>query len=121
MQSLIYPTGFPVNEAGLTSYLETLGGQLSKDQGKPGEPYSGYGFMDSNGLMISIVIYIPTEQETKELYELLASVRTPYLADAVVEDAVREAGKQYLEGRCNLEEAVEEIEEKLAIYMSEQR
>lgn len=119
VQSLIYPTGFPVNEAGLTSYLETLGGQLSGDEAKPGEPYGGYGFIDSNGLMVNIVIYIPTQQEMKELYELLSSVRTPYLSDAVLEDAVREAGKQYLEGSCSLEQALDEIEEKLAIYMSE--
>ena len=118
MQSLIYPIGFPVNEAGLQTYLETLGGQLS-EWDKPGEPYSGYGFGDENGLVVQMSIYVPTEQETKELYDLLASVRTPYLVDAVVEDAVREAGKRYLEGRCSLEEAVEVVKEKLAIYMSE--
>ena len=64
-------------------------------------------------------IYAPTEQETKELYELLTSVRTPYMADAVVEDAVREVGKWYLEGKCSLEAAVEFLQEKIAIYMSE--
>ena len=118
MQSLIYPVGFPVNEAGLQTYLETLGGQLS-EWDKPGEPFSGYGFGDENGLVVQMSIYVPTEQETKELYDLLSSVRTPYLSDAVVEDAVREAGKRYLEGRCSLEEAVEAVQKKLEIYMSE--
>ena len=118
MQSLIYPFGFPVNEAGLQTYLETLGGQLS-EWDKPGEPFSGYGFGDENGLVVQMSIYVPTEQETKELYDLLSSVRTPYLSDTVVEDAVREAGKRYLEGRCSLEEAVEAVQKKLAIYMSE--
>lgn len=69
--------------------------------------------------MVQMSVYVPTVQETKELYDLLSSVRTPYLSDAVVEDAVREAGKQYLEGRCSLEEAVEFVQKKLAIYMSE--
>lgn len=118
MQRMIYPVGFPVNEAGLQTYLETLGGQLP-EWGKPGEPFSGYAFGDENGLVVQMSVYVPTEQETKELYDLLSSVRTPYLSDAVVEDAVREAGKRYLEGRCSLEEAVEFVQKKLAIYMSE--
>lgn len=118
MQSLIYPIGFPVNETGLHRYLKTLGGQLP-DWAEPGQPFSGYGFMDDNGTSVSMSIYVPTEQETKELYDLLSSVRTPYLSDAVVEDAVREAGKAYLEGLCSLEEAVAFVQEKLAIYMSE--
>lgn len=116
-QSLIYPTGFPVNEEGLTSYLETLGGQV--DWAKPGESYGCFAFIDDDGKMSSINTYMPTKQETKELYDLLSSVRTPYLSDAVLEDAVREAGKQYLEGSCSLEQALDEIEEKMAIYMSE--
>lgn len=118
MQSMIYPTGFPVNEEGLQTYIQTLGGQLP-DGVKPGEPYGGYGFTDDSGLMISMNIYMPTEQEMKELYDLLASVRTPYLSDAVVEDAVREAGKWYLEDKCSLEAAVELVQEKIAIYMAE--
>ncbi len=118
MQRMIYPIGFPVNEAGLQTYLETLGGQLP-EWGKPGEPFSGYGFGDDNGLMVTMSVYVPTEQETKELYDLLSSVRTPYLSDAVVEDAVKEAGKHYLEGKCSLEEAVEFVQKKISIYMSE--
>ena len=58
-------------------------------------------------------------QETKELYDLLSAVRTPYLSDVVVEDAVREAGKYYMQGRCSLEETVELVQKKIAIYMSE--
>lgn len=117
-QSLIYPSGFPVNEAGLQTYLETQGGQLHS-WAKPGMIASGFGFSDDDGTHITMSIYVPTEQETKELYDLLSSVRTPYLADTVVEDAVREVGKRYLEDRCSLEEAVELVQEKLAIYMSE--
>jgi hypothetical protein len=95
-----------------------LGGQLP-EWGKPGEPFSGYGFGDENGLVVQMSVYVPTERETKELFDLLSSVRTPYLSDAVVEDAVREAGKYYMEEQCSLEEAVEAVQKKLAIYMSE--
>lgn len=118
MQSLVYPVGFPINEAGLQTYLETLGGRLPEGV-KPGTAYAGSSLTGDDGLVITMSIYAPTEQETKELYDLLSSVRTPYLSDAVVEDAVREAGKQYLEDQCSLEEAVAFVQEKLAIYMSE--
>ncbi len=118
MQSLIYPVGFPVNETGLQTYLETLGGRLP-DWAKPGTSYGGSSLTGDDGTMIYMNIYAPTEQETKELFDLLSSVRTPYLADAVVEDAVREAGKYYMEERCGLEEAVELVKEKLEIYMAE--
>lgn len=119
MQSMIYPVGFPVNEEGLQTYIQTLGGQLPGDWVKPGEPYSGYALSDDSGMTISMSIYMPTEQEMKELYDLLSSVRTPYLSDAVVEDAVCEAGRCYLEDRCSLEMAVEMVQEKIAIYMAE--
>ncbi len=118
MQSMIYPIGFPVSESGLQTYLETMGGQLP-DWAKPGTCYGGSSFTSDDGLVISMSIYVPTKQETKELYDLLASVHTPYLVDTVVENAVREAGNYYLEERCSLEEAVELVKEKLAIYMSE--
>ena len=118
MQSLIYPVGFPVNEAGLQTYLETLGGRLP-DWAGPGTSYGGSSLTGEDGMMIYMSMYAPTEQETKELFDLLSFVHTPYLVDAVVEDAVREAGKYYMEERCGLEEAVELVKEKLEIYMSE--
>ncbi len=116
-QSLIYPTGFPVNEAGLASYMKTLGGQC--EWAKPGEAFGSFAFANDDGTAAFVTTYMPTQQETKALYELLSSVHTPYLADTVVEDTVREAGKQYLQGGCSLEEALQKIEEKLEIYMSE--
>lgn len=117
VQSLLYPSGFPVNEEGLQTYLKTVGGQI--DRAKPGESFGMNIFTDTDGTMIAMSIYALTERETEELCELLSTVRTPYLSDTVMEDAVREVGKWYLEGRCSLEEAVEEIQEKLAIYMAE--
>ena len=116
-QSLIYPTGFPVNEAGFASYMKTLGGQC--EWAKPGESFGSFAFANDDGTVAFVTTYMPTEQETKALYELLSSVHTPYLADTVVEDAVRETGKQYLQGGCSLEEALQKIEEKLDIYMAE--
>lgn len=119
MQCMLYPTGFPVNEGGLSDYLDSLGGMLAEDRQKPGQEFSHYSFMMDDDLFLSLDLYVPTEQEREELYQMLTSVRTPYLADVVMEDAVREAGVYYLEDRCSLEEALEKIREKIAIYMAE--
>lgn len=122
MQSMLFPAGFPVNEAGLSDYLESLGGMVPKERQIPGEVFGGYGFSsDFSGSeeIIVLEMYVPTSQENQVLYEMLTSVRTPYLSDTVMEEAVREAGRRYLEGRCSLEEAVEVIQKKIEIYMAE--
>lgn len=119
LQSMIYPSGFPVNEAGLSEYLESLGGMLAKEERTPGERCGGYGFAAEDGKVISLVIYVPTSQESQALYDMLASVRTPYLSDVIMEEAVLEAGKMYLHDMCSLEEALETIQKKIQIYMAE--
>lgn len=120
MQSMIYPEGFPVNEEGLSEYMKSVGGMLTEEMQASGqEDVGGYGFTGENGELAILDINRQTEQEERELCETLASVHTPYLADPVMEDAVRAAGKEYLNGGCSLEEAVEAIQKKMEIYMAE--
>lgn len=119
MQSMIYPVGFPVNEEGLTLYLESLGGQVPEGLRKPGEPYGSHGFSGEDGLLIVLTLYVPTKQETEELCDTLKTVRTPYLQNTALEDAVREAAAVYLDGICSLEEMMDGVREKSAIIMAE--
>lgn len=119
MQSMIYPVGFPVNEEGLPLYLESLGGQLPEGLRKPGEPYGSHGFSGDDGLLIVLTLYVPTKQETEELCNTLKTVRTPYLQNTALEDAVRETAAVYLDGICSLEEMMDGIREKSAIIMAE--
>ncbi|MDE7233036.1 MAG: extracellular solute-binding protein, partial [Lachnospiraceae bacterium] len=91
MQSMIYPIGFPVNEEGLSLYMESLGGQVPEADRKPGELYGAYGFGWDDGQVITVYLYVPKEQDTKEICDILKSVRTPYLRQAALEDAVRGA------------------------------
>ncbi len=53
------------------------------------------------------------------MYEMLKTVRTPYLERAALEDAVREAAEVYLDGICSLEEMMENAGEKSTIIMAE--
>lgn len=119
MQSMIYPVGFPINEAGLSEYSGSLGGMLPEERRTPGEAFGGYALSTGDGEIISLSLYVPDEQEWQVLYDMLTSVHTPYLSDMMMEDVVREMGKQYLHDRCSLEEAVEEIQKRTEIYMTE--
>lgn len=119
MQSVIYPVGFPINETGLSEYLESLGGMLPEERRTPGEPFGGYGLSTADGEVISLAMYVPDDQEWQVLSDMLTTVRTPYLSDVMMEDAVREAGKQYLNDRCSLEDAMKMIQERIKIYMAE--
>lgn len=119
MQSRVYPVGFPINEAGLSAYLKSLGGMVPEERMTSGEAFGGYGLSTEDGEIIVLKMYVPDEQERQALYNMLMSVRTPYLSDVMLEDAVREAGKHYLNDRCSLQEAVEMIQKKTEIYMAE--
>jgi len=119
MQAMIYPVGFPVNEEGLSLYLESLGGQVPESLRKPGEHYGAYGFSEDDGEVIILHLYVPAAQETEELYSLLETLHTPYLRQEALEDAVREAAEAYLDGICSLEEAMDVVREKSAIIMAE--
>lgn len=122
VQSTIYPIGFPVNEVGLELYMESLGGRVPESLRNPGEPYGSYGYSTDEDGKIKVLIvdlYVPTEEETAEFYDTLKSLHTPYLENAALEEAVRDAAEVYLDGLCSLEEAVNAIREKSAIIMAE--
>ena len=44
---------------------------------------------------------------------------TPYVEDTVLEETVFEEGDKYISGQQSLEEALNAIEQKIAIYLSE--
>ena len=118
MQSMIYPIGFPINEEGLERYLESLGGQVPESLRKPGEPYGSYGLSGDDGIII-VNMYVPTKEEAEEICDTLKMVRTPYLRQEALEDAVREMAEVYLDGICSLEEMMDGIREKSKIIMAE--
>lgn len=64
-------------------------------------------------------IYMPTKEEFQMLYDLCCQVKTPYVADPIIESAVVEVGARYLEGSLSLEETVNNIIAKIEIYMAE--
>ena len=46
-------------------------------------------------------------------------VDTPYIEDKTLENAIYEEGTSYFQGEESLEEAVNEIEKKMSLYLAE--
>lgn len=120
VQSLLWD-GFVVNQTALKAQLSPQwrvfkNADYDVDYGDvTNSIMSSYG----DGLSLEIEIHMPTKEEFQTLYDLCCQVKTPYVADPVVESAVVEAGGQYLAGHKTLEEAVEAIVAKVEIYMAE--
>lgn len=120
VQGLLYD-GFMVNQSALKKQLSPQwpvfqNGGMNVDYG---EVSSSFGGSTGDGREWYLEIYMPTEEEFQELYALCTDVKTPYVADTVVENAVIETGAQYLSGQMSLDEAVDKIMAKVQIYMAE--
>lgn len=120
VQSLLYD-GFMVNQAALQEQLSTKwkifqNGGMNVDYG---EVSSSLGGSYGDGREFHLDIHMPTQEEFQELYDLCAGVKTPYVADSVVENAVIEIGAQYLQGFLSEDEAVQKIKAKVELYMAE--
>lgn len=120
VQGLLYD-GFMVNQSALEKQLSPQwpvfqNGGMSVDYG---EVSSSFGGSTGDGREWYLDIYMPTKEEFQALYDLCCKVKTPYVADTVVENAVIEIGAQYLAGQMSLDEAVDKIMAKVQIYMAE--
>lgn len=81
--------------------------------------YGGVAMSTGDGLMIEMAIYFPTEEEINIFKGWMEAADTPYIEDTVLESAVFEEGSEFILGNQSLEEAVDAIEQKLAIYLAE--
>ena len=92
----------------------------------PNEDYLGengeYGYLSvstADGLSIDYTVYWPEDEQIAAFKSQLASVNTAYIPDSVLEGAVFESGSAYMQGSLSLQEALDEIEKAVAIYMAE--
>jgi hypothetical protein len=100
-------SGFPVNRAAFDSQDET-DGEMSMGTGwKVGgkDMQFSYGY--------------PTEAVTTRVKELAQKAEISLEGNVVLEEAVVEFGVQVLTGSMSVEQAVKEIQQKTAIYLSE--
>ena len=106
--------GFPLNQEAFdiqfTPKADVLG---------PNNEYGSIGTSTVDGLMISLNVYWPADEQIAAFKSQLSSVNTAYIPDSVLEKAVFEIGRAYMQGNMSLQRALDDIEKAVALYMAE--
>lgn len=74
---------------------------------------------DENGSRVKLDIYWPDEEQLARLRNCIETADTPYIEDTFLEEIVYEAGTEYMCGNISLDEALDAIEKKTALYFAE--
>lgn len=105
--------GLPINRAALQAEFASESGDGTEER------WGSLATDNYEGHMISLAIYCPNQSQVADLQAYMESVKTPYMENTVLEDAVYEEGIAYMQGRKSLDEALDSIEKKMAIYLAE--
>lgn len=108
--------GLPVNNIGIEEGTLTLSNSYSLSEDGV---YQSFGASNGDGVYVSLNDYWFDEEQKQFIRDWVKEVDTPYVPDAVLEDAVYSEGIRYIRGEKSLSEAVDAIEQKVSIYMSE--
>lgn len=106
-------SGFPVNRAAFEDWL------FPEDFVSENTAYSGIGMTDEEGHIYDFTIYWYGSKHADTLREWMSGADTPYVRNEMLEEAVYDAGTRYMRGDMELEEAVEQVEKRMAIYLAE--
>ena len=75
--------------------------------------------MDEDGQELLMTVYAPKEEEITVIREWMETAKMSYAEDTVLETCVLEEGSLYLLGERGIEETLDAVERRLAIYMAE--
>lgn len=106
--------GIPVNQNGFDMQFTPRQDILQED----GEYTSMY-TTDADGNALSFICYWPSDEQIAAFKQELASADTAYIPDLTLEEAVLKQGMAYMQGGQSLDQALDEIEKAVAIYMAE--
>ena len=107
-------SGFPVNQGAFDLQFTPKEGDVAEDGG-----YTYLSMSDKEGHKLAYIGYWPTDEQLAAFRGQLASLKTAYIPDSMLEDAVFEQGAAYMQGDLSLEQALDEIDKKVSIYMAE--
>jgi hypothetical protein len=86
--------------------------------GAEGEYTSLYA-TDADGNGIGYTMYWPSDETIAAFKQELSELTTAYVPDQMLEGAVFKQGAGYMQGEQTIEQALDEIEKAVAIYMAE--
>ncbi len=101
---------YPVNQA---SFQELFEGGMEEGA------FGSMGIAQEDGSVRTLDLYWPNEEERVELEKLISGLHTPYIAGGRVEQAVLETGERVLCGEIGIQEGMEQIREKVKLYLAE--
>lgn len=107
-------TGFPVNQAAFEQIFVPEENQVDENGA-----FSWESMGNPDGERISFVSYWPDEKQKEEIRNCIGKAAVPYIENKMLEDAVYEEGGGYLQGMRSLEDALNSIEKRVALYMAE--
>lgn len=113
VQSNLY-NGFSINRGAFPKMYDINEEWISEEG-----VFSSVGSSSPDGTSFGMEIYMLSDEQRAQVLGWMESVSTPYLADSVLENAVYNAGSEYMRGTCSLEEAVKMIGQSVDIYLSE--
>lgn len=107
-------SGLPLNQAAFDKQFTPKEDILGDD----GE-YTSMATTDADGNMLSYTMYWPSDETIAAFKQELSALTTAYVPDQMLEEAVLKQGTNYMRGEQSLEQALDEIEKAVAIYMAE--
>ncbi len=109
-QSIDLSDGFPVNKEGLTEMQKNPNGD---------EEFGTIGMIDETGKEVDLSIRWPSAEQLQRLEDIMISLDTPNTIDVMLLTTVEECTPKVWQGDMSVEEAVNEIVNKMQIRMSE--
>lgn len=106
--------GFMVNKAAFDDSFKMDKSLIGEDG-----VYLSESSSNADGIMLSFNIYWSDEQQTAEFKKCIESLKTAYIENSMLEEAVYEEGIAYFRGEKSLEDAVNAIEKKVSLFLAE--
>ncbi len=107
-------SGYAVNRE---AFIEAFSPKV-EEVGENGE-YRKFGVIDEGGREIWLDIFIPADEEIAAVTEWMETAKIPYMEDTVFEECIFEEGSLFILGGRGIEETLDIIEKRLAIYIAE--
>ncbi len=105
---------------GLSLKKENLREDLHANATEDGSSYASAGGGEAeDGTYINYEIYPASEEEIDRLIGIAEQAEVPYVRNRVLEKAVCEAGEKVLKGEMSAKEGVQEVKNRVALYIAE--
>lgn len=107
-------SGYAVNRAAFDEILKQKGDEIGENEEPP-----KVGILYEDGRELSLELLPPTDDEAAAVHRWMETAELAYIEDTVFEKCVFEEGAAFILGEKELEETVDAIERRVAIYFAE--